>query len=320
MEITLKDILEAQKRISNYINITPLERTEKLKDKLDANLFLKLENLQVSGSFKTRGGFNKILKTLEIKDKAEFVAPTAGGHGVGFSYAAKITNTKTHILMPESTDSSRIEDIENNGANIQFFKSVDDAREEAIKLQNEEGYIYVSAYDDREMIEGGGTIALEILQQQPDIDCVVCGVGGGGYLAGMSVVLKAANPDIQILGVQQSHGGFLAEWFKTGNYPVDFILKPSFAEGIGGIVSKDVLTWKYLKENVSDFFTVTEEDIKDALIWMMDKQKHYVEPSAVVGLAGIRKYAERFSTYKNICTVITGRNMSFSKFRTIIES
>lgn len=121
--------------------------------------------------------------------------------------------------MPESADSDRKKDISNNGAEIQTFESVTNARHEAQRLSTEKGYVYVSAYNDTEMIEGGGTMALELIEQLPEIDCLVCGVGGGGYIAGMAVELKAYNPNIKIFGAKQENAPFLAEWFKTKNIP-----------------------------------------------------------------------------------------------------
>ncbi|MBN4081464.1 pyridoxal-phosphate dependent enzyme, partial [Caldithrix abyssi] len=298
---------------------TPLEYSKILSDEIGQDIYLKLENLQVSGSFKPRGGFNKILKTKETNPNAEFVAPTAGGHGVGLSYSAKILNSTVHILMPESADSDRLKDIKNNGASIRTFISIPAAKLEAKRLEKEKGYVFVSAYNDIEMIEGAGTIGIELLSQIPGIDCIVCGVGGGGYLAGIGIVLKAINPDIKIYGVQQENAPFLANWFKTKKYPANFKGKPSIAEGIGGEVEEDTITWSYINEFVEDFIIVSEEEIKETLKWTIKNHKHYVEPSGIVGLTGIRKKPEIFKNYKKTVTVITGRNMSYDKFLKAIK-
>lgn len=318
MKITIQDILKAQKRISPYIIETPLEYSEVLSKEIGSNIHLKLENLQVSGSFKPRGGFNKILKTKTTNPNAEFIAPTAGGHGVGLSYAAKILNSKVHILMPKSADADRLKDIKSNGAVIQTFKTIPDARFEAKRLAKEKNYVFVSAYNDVEMIEGAGTIGLELLRQVPDIDCIVCGVGGGGYLAGIAIVLKAINPKIKIYGVQQENAPFLANWFQTKTYPKNLKLKPSIAEGIGAEVEEETITWKYMKDFVEDFIIVSEDDIKETVKWTLKNHKYYVEPSGIVGIAGIRKVPSLFKNYKNIVTIITGRNMSYEKFLSII--
>lgn len=314
--ITPQEILITQERIAPYVRKTPLDYSSALKSELNLDVYFKLENLQVSGSFKPRGGFNKILSNMN----SEFVAPTAGGHGVGLSYAAHRLGAKVHILMPKSADSDRIKDIKANGASIEFFDSVPEARERAKDLERENNYVFVSAFNDAEMIAGGGTIATELIEQLPDMDCLVCGVGGGGYLAGMGILLKAINPKIKIYGVQQSNAPFLAEWFETKHYPENLSIKPSIAEGIGAEVEANSITWPYINAHVDDFFLVNEEDIKDSLLWLLQSHKHYVEPSAVVGLAAIRKYSSHFQPFRAICTVITGRNMSFDKFQSILAT
>lgn len=315
--ITPSDIFEASKRIRPFIINTPTIQSKQMLSEHNLNVYLKLENLQVSGSFKPRGGFNKILKTWENKPNAEFVAPTAGGHGVGLSYSANKLGAKVHILMPQNADKDRIKDITNNGASIQFFEGVDAARIEAKKIEKEKGYTFVSAYNDVEMIEGGGTMAIELLEQAPDLDCVVCSVGGGGYISGMAIVLKAINPKIKIIGVQQNTTPCIYNWFKTGKYEsLPFI--PSIAEGVGAMVEEDSITLPYIKEYVDDFLLITDDQIKDTLNWTFANEKMYVEPSAVVGLAAIRNNIEYFKKFKCIGTVITGRNISYSRLKTLI--
>lgn len=317
--ISPADIFEAKKRISPYLIETPIEYSNDLSKSIGANVYFKLENLQLSGSFKPRGGVNKILKTRVNSPQAEFIAPTAGGHGVGLSYAGKILDANVHILMPNSADPDRIKDIREHGASIQFYDSVPEARKAAIKSSEENGYIFVSAYNDTEMIEGGGTIGVELLKQLPNIDCLVCGVGGGGYISGMAIVLKAINPDIKIIAVQQDTTPLVYNWFKTGQYRM-LPFKPSIAEGIGALVEEESITLPLIQKYVDDFMIVNDNEIKEALFWMLKHHKHYVEPSAVVGLAALKKHPEIFKDYKNILTVITGRNLSYKRFEELIHS
>jgi len=312
------DILEAKKRIDPYIIKTPVEYSYELSKTVGTNVYFKLENIQVSGSFKARGGLNKILKTHLHNPKAEFIAPTAGGHGVGLSYAGKTLDSKVHIMMPNSADPDRIKDIENSGASIQYFESVPEAREAALKSSEENGYTFVSAFNDIEMIEGGGTIAVELLKQLPDIDCLVCGVGGGGYISGMAIVLKAINPNIKIVAVQQDTTPLVYNWFKTGRYNM-LPFKPSIAEGIGALVEEESITLPLISKYVDDFLIVNDDEIKEALFWMLKNHKHYVEPSAVVGLAAIKKYPDIFKSQQNVLTVITGRNLSYERFINLIS-
>ena len=314
MDIEAKDIFSASKRIKPYITKTPIKFSAQLHNDHGLNVSYKLENLQVSGSFKHRGGFNKILKTQHENPNAEFVAPTAGGHGVGLSYAANKLNAKVHVLMPENADQDKVRDITNNGASIQFFDTMEEARIQAKQMGKEEGYIYVSAYNDIEMIEGGGTMAIELLSQLPEVDCLVCGVGGGGYLAGMAIVLKAINPDIKIIGVQQNATPCIYNWFKKGKYEIlPYVF--SIAEGVGGMVEEDCITLPYLKKYVDDFFLVTDSQIRETLNWTLSNEKMYVEPSAIVGLTAIRNYQDYFKQFKNLVTVISGCNISYQRLK-----
>lgn len=315
--ITYQDILNAKKRIAPHIIETPVEYSCELSKYTNTNIFFKLENFQHSGSFKPRGGLNKILKTQMNNPHAEFVAPTAGGHGVGLAYAGNILGAKIHIMMPSSADPERIKDIQNYGASIKFYGSVPDARKAAILSSKEDGHVFVSAYNDIEMIEGGGTIALELINQLADLDCLVCGVGGGGYISGMAIILKKLNPKIKIIAVQQDTTPLIYNWYKSGKYEM-LPFKPSIAEGIGALVEEGSITLPLVNQYVDDFLLVNDDDIKEALMWMLQYHKHYVEPSAVVGLAAIRKNPEYFEKYKNVLTVITGRNLSYERFRNLL--
>ncbi|MEO6667993.1 MAG: pyridoxal-phosphate dependent enzyme [Ferruginibacter sp.] len=310
MNIKAIDIFNTGKRIKHYVIKTPVKFSMQLQTDHRLNVFYKLENLQASGSFKARGGFNKILKTFKENPKAIFVAPTAGGHGVGLSYAANKLDAKVHILMPKMADNDRVRDINNNGASIQFFDTMEEARMQAKQIEQQKGYIYVSAYNDTEMIEGGGTIATELLSQLPEMDCLVCGVGGGGYLAGMAMLLKTINPEITIIGVQQDATPCIYNWFKKGKYERLPDL-PSIAEGIGGMVEEDCITLPYLKKHVDDFLLVTDNQIQETFHWSFLFEKMYVEPSGIVGLTAIRVYPDFFKQFKNIVTVISGANISY---------
>ncbi len=252
------------------------------------------------------------------KPRAEFVAPTAGGHGVGLSFAGKVLRAKIHIMMPNSADPDRIKDIRSNGASIQFYESVPEARTAALRSSEEHGHVFVSAYNDVEMIEGGGTIAVELLHQLPKIDCLVCGVGGGGYIAGMAIVLKAINPKIKIIAVQQDTTPLVYNWYKTGMYKM-LPFKPSIAEGIGALLEEESITLPLIKKYVDDFLIVNDDEIKEALFWMLENHKHYVEPSGVVGLAALRKYPNIVENYENTLTVITGRNLSYKRFSELVQ-
>jgi threonine dehydratase len=315
-EITVGDIEQACKRIQPYVVKTPVEYSNLLSKQTNCNVYLKLENFQYSGSFKPRGSFNKILSYIEQNGKKpEMIAPTAGGHGVGLSYAADKLRVKANIYMPESADPDRKKIIRQYNASVRLFKNVSEARVSALKDAKENSQVFLSAYNDRAMIEAGGTVGLEVQEQLPDLDCLVLGVSGGGLLSGMAIALKQRNPDLKIVAVQQENNDFLARWHRTGLYPINYVESPTLAEGIGGIIEEECITVPYIKKFVDEYIVVTEQEIKEAVLWVLQEHKHYVEPSAAVGIAAIRKTNWENQKVKNILTVLTGRNMSLSRYK-----
>jgi len=314
--ITIDDIYQAQCRIHPYIRHTPLEKNAALSTTHCA-VYLKLENLQVAGSFKPRGAFNKILSIKETHPKAEFVAPTAGGHGVGFSYAASVLQATAHIYLPHTADPDRMRYIKRNGARIHTHNSIAEARLAALEFAQMHNHEFVSAYNDRHMIEGGGTIGLEILQDCPNVETVIVGVGGGGLIAGLGIALKEHNPKIRLIGVQPENNAVLSHWF-SANTPVNVKIKSSIAEGIGGNIEKDVTTWPYIQRYVDDFILISEDEIKQAMYWMVTEEKHLIEPSGVAGLAALLK--AKAHAWGTTVIVVTGRNVSWGRFNTLVNS
>lgn len=318
-EITIRDIEQAYKRIHPYIVNTPVEYSYALSKHSNCNIYFKLENFQNSGSFKPRGSLNKILTYIEhTGNKPEMIAPTAGGHGIGLSYAANKLQVKANIYMPETADPDRKKIIMQYNASVKLFENVPEARVAALSEAKEHGLLFLSAYNDEAMIEAGGTIGLEVKQQLPDIDCLILGVGGGGLLSGMATVLKQHNPQLKIIAVQQENNDFLARWQGTNIYPETFKSGPTLAEGIGGIIEKECITVPYLKKYVDEYVIVTEQEIKESVLWALQEHKLYIEPSAAVGIAAIRKTDWHRYNVKNVLTVVTGRNMSLLRYKKLI--
>ncbi|WP_257461734.1 threonine ammonia-lyase [Archangium lipolyticum] len=316
-ELLPSHFFAARRGIAPYIRHTPLEHNSSLSKFAGSPVFLKLENLQVTGSFKPRGSLHKVLSVRASQPHAEFIAPTAGGHGIGLAYAAATLGSKAHIYLPRSVDPDKLRLIQDQGAHIEFFDSVPQAREAALRVASEQGYTFLSAYNDRHMMEGGGTIALEILEDCPHVETVLVGVGGGGLLAGMSVVLKAANPRIRLIGVQPESSAVLAQWHRAGQ-PVDVNgLRPSIAEGIGAEVERDLLPWPYLQRLVDEFVLVSDDELRDAMRWCVSDTKYVIEPSAAAGLAALRKLLPR--SLGPTAIVLTGRNVSWRRFEELVR-
>ncbi len=316
LDILPAHVVAARRSIAPYIRHTPLEPNAALSKLSGSPVLLKLENLQVTGSFKPRGSLHKVLSVRASKPDAEFIAPTAGGHGIGLAYAAATLGARAHIYLPRSADPDKLRMIQEYGAHLEYFDNVPQAREAARRVASERGYTFLSAYNDRHMMEAGGTLGLEILEDCPHVETVITGVGGGGLIAGMGVVLKAANPRVRLIGVQPESSAVLAHWHREGR-PVDVETRPSIAEGIGAQVERELLPWPYLQRYVDEFVLVSDDELREALRWCVADTKYILEPSAAAGLAALRKLSPR--RLGATVVVLTGRNVSWRRFEELVR-
>lgn len=317
LSVTAEMVREARKRIGQYVLRTPLEYSHTLSDLAASNVFLKLESLQVAGSFKPRISFSKLLSLDETARRRGVIASTAGGHGIGLSYAGKVLGVQVDIYLPRSADPRKVELIERNGARLTYFETVEDARLAATKAADAEGKTYVSAYNDPEVIAGGGTIGLEIAEDLPDNDLVLIGMGGGGVASGIAIALKDANPDAQVWGVQSEENGVLVEWLRAGKQ-IEVETRSSIAEGLGAYIESDSITFPLAKKYVDSTILVSEEEIKDAMLWALDEHQYVIEPSGAAQLAALKQVPQ--GKFKNIVIVVTGRNISRERYMNILAT
>jgi threonine dehydratase len=312
MDVTFTHVLAARARIVARVRHTPLDAAPTLGRALDADVRLKLESEQVSGSFKARGAFNKILTLRERGERPHVIAPTAGGHGIGMAWAARALGVPADVFLPRSADPYKIRTIGELGASVHLCAGMGEAKEAARAAAREPGRVLCSAFDDPQMIEAGGTVALEILDDAPDVDCVVVGVGGGGLIAGMGIVLKAVNPRIRLIGVQPASSAPLAHWHAAGR-PVPSDESPSFAEGIGAHVDEGVSTWPYVKAHVDDFVLVTDDELRDAMAWALLEQRRVIEGAGAAAIAGLRKLGGAVRGMRAV-GVVTGGNVDSARY------
>ncbi len=314
--ITLQDIVQAHKRIQNYIYRTPLEYNEKISNLYNSNIYLKLENLQITGSFKAREAFNGLLSLSDVDRKRGVIAPSAGNHGIGLAYAAKRLNVPAYVCLPRGTDESKVNALESYGAVISYFDSIEEARLSAIEASKENGYKFFSAYNAPTAITAGGTIALEVLDDLSDVDTVITCMGGGGLTAGMCIALKSVNPKIKIWGIQPKNSPTLEVWHRNGS-PTDVDLKPSIAEGLSGPIEPETITFPIIHKYIDRILTVTEVELIDAVRMMMDS--HYIaEPSGAAGIAALKRYGKELTGCK-VAILVTGRNISWSRLTSLME-
>ncbi|AYH01069.1 threonine/serine dehydratase [Pectobacterium parmentieri] len=315
--VTLKDIYDASQQIKTTIRRTPLDHSQELSALVGAEIRLKMENLQQTGSFKLRGAAN-VLANLDAEQRhAGVIAPTAGNHGLGLAYAGQVVGIPVTLFLPRSADPMKIAAMQGCGARVTFFDDVEEARQAAIIAAQQSGATFVSAYDNPYMIAGGGTIGLEIMEDWMDAEVILVNIGGGGLISGIATAAKAINPAIEVWGIQSEASPTFARWKEAGRtLPVD--LAPSIAEGVSGYIEPNAMTWPLVRDRVDRVLTVSEAEIKAAMLSMLALHRHVVEPSGVPVVAGAIRYAKEIGGRKTVC-VVTGRNISSQRYLMLLN-
>ena len=310
--ITAQNIFAARNRIRSFIRHTPLEFSPRLSRATKAEIYFKTENWQVSGSFKPRGSFNRILKMSAEEKRAGIVAPTAGNHGVGLSYAAATLGITANIFLPRTADVSKLKMLEDNNARVRFFDDVETARQEALRISASENMTFLSAYNDGAMIEGGGTIAVEVLEDLPTVDLILVCVGGGGLIAGIGTVMKSVNPKIEVIGFQTDNSPQMKQSLEAGEL-LEIEHKPSIAEGISGKFETGNMTFPIIQRVVDRIITVSDHEIINAMRWLFENHQIVAEPSGVPCIAYLLRQPPEVVGRK-IALTISGLNISGQKF------
>ncbi|PWD66973.1 threonine ammonia-lyase [Pectobacterium parmentieri] len=315
--VTLKDIYDASQQIKTTIRRTPLDHSQELSALVGAEIRLKMENLQQTGSFKLRGAANVLANLNAEQRHAGVIAPTAGNHGLGLAYAGQVVGIPVTLFLPRSADPMKIAAMQGCSARVTFFDDVEAARQAAIIAAQQSGATFVSAYDNPYMIAGGGTIGLEIMEDWMDTEIILVNIGGGGLISGIATAAKAINPAIEVWGIQSEASPTFARWKEAGKtHPVD--LAPSIAEGVSGYIEPSAMTWPLVRDRVDRVLTVSEAEIKAAMLSMLALHRHVVEPSGVPVVAGAIRYAKEIGGRKTVC-VVTGRNISSQRYLMLLN-
>ncbi|MGM0603391.1 MAG: threonine ammonia-lyase, partial [Bacillota bacterium] len=257
--VTLDDIKNARKNLEGIAKKTELDWSRTFSKMSGNEIYLKLENLQRTGSFKIRGAYNKMCNLTEEEKKNGVVAASAGNHAQGVALAAAKMGIKSTIVMPEGAPIAKINATQGYGADVILKgESYDEAHEEEERFSRENGAAIIPAFNDIDVIAGQGTIGLEILEDLPDVDIVITPVGGGGLLSGVAAALKKSNPAIRVIGVEAANAACMAESMKLG-CPVHLKNVDTIADGIA-VKSPGKLTYKIIAEYADEIVTVEEEE------------------------------------------------------------
>ena len=315
--ITLNDIKDAKKRLENTISKTPLMKAPILSKEKNAQVYLKEDNLQITGSFKLRGAFNKVAMLDDKKREAGVVAASAGNHAQGLAFAAQYFGCEATIFMPEATPLTKVSGVRSYGANVVLTgENFDEAYASAIQFAKEKSKEFVHPFADDEVIAGQGTIALEILENIEDIDEIVVPIGGGGLIAGVAIAAKSINPNIKITGVVASGARGMKDSFEA-RMPIDSSSVRTIADGIA---VRDV-TPKLLDiilEYVDEIVEVSDNETANAILFLHEKHKLMVEGAGAVSVAAIMHDKINVSG-KKVCAVVSGGNIDVTMLSLIIE-
>ncbi len=312
--VTLDKIYQAAFVLKEAARRTDLIYSEKLSG--DSQIYLKTENLQVTGSFKLRGAYYKIHQLSDEQKAAGIIACSAGNHAQGVALAATRMGIKSVVCMPDGAPISKVEATKALGAEVRLVPGAyDDAYEEACRLRDETGATFIHPFDDDEVIAGQGTIGLEILEQLPDADAIIVPIGGGGLISGVACAVKQLRPDIKVYGVQAEKAPAMVQSCKEGK-PVTLTSVSTFADGIAVKHPGDT-TFEIVSKYVDDVVTVSEDEIATAILTLIEKQKLIAEGAGAVSVAAALFNKLPISGKKTVC-IVSGGNIDVNILSRVI--
>ena len=311
----IQDFITAKEKLSKVLLKTGLIHSPIFSKEAGNEVYIKPENLQKTGSFKIRGAYNKITNLSEEEKKKGVIASSAGNHAQGVAYGAKESGIKAIIVMPKSTPLIKVESTKQYGAEVVLHGDVyDDAFKKAKELEEKEGYIFVHPFDDEDVIYGQGTIALEILEELPETDIILVPVGGGGLISGIACAAKILKPEIKIIGVEPEGAASAYEAIKE-----DKVIELKEANTIAdGTAVKKIgnTTFEYIKKYVDEIITVSDYELMEAFLLLVEKHKIIAENSGILSLAALKKLKEK---NKKVVSVVSGGNIDVLMISSMIN-
>jgi threonine dehydratase len=316
VNLTLDDVLDAAKRINGICVKTKLIYSNEFSEESGNEVYIKPENLQITGAFKLRGALNKISKLSKEQKEKGLIASSAGNHAQGVAYSAKKLGINATIVMPETTPFIKVQSTKKYGANIVLKGKVyDEAYEEAKRLERENGYTFVHPFNDVDVMAGQGTIALEIIEELKDVDAIIVPIGGGGLISGISVAAKSINPNIKVIGVQAEGADPMKVSFDTGKLTyadkVDTI-----ADG-AAVKQPGDLTFEVIKNYVDEIVTVSDKELMETVFVVLEKHKLVAEPTGVMSLAALKRLNFKG---KKVVSLISGGNIDVVTMSSLLNN
>lgn len=314
--LTIDKVYKAKRVLSEVVRETDMILAKNLCP--NTNVYLKTENLQVTGSFKVRGSYFKISQLSKEEKAKGVIACSAGNHAQGVALAATKNGIKSLICLPDGAPISKVEATKRYGAEVCMVKGVyDDAYNKALELKEEKGYAFIHPFDDPDVIAGQGTIGLEILEQLPDADAVVVPIGGGGLIAGIAYTIKQINPSCKVYGVQAAGAPSMEK--SINDNQIETLPKvQTIADGIA-VKTPGNLTFELVKKYVDGIYTVTDDEIALAILTLMEQEKLVAEGAGAVPVAAVMNGKIPDTAGKKICCLVSGGNIDVTILSRVIE-
>jgi threonine dehydratase len=316
--VTLEDIQAARARIRDRIYLSPCARSETLSKLTGTTALLKLDNLQMTGAYKERGALNKLLVMPAADRERGLIAASAGNHAQAVAYHAGRLGVKATIVMPEATPIMKVANTRAHGARIVLHgANYDEAYAEARRLEHVEQLTFVHPFDDPDVIAGQGTIALEVLEQDPELDAIVVPIGGGGLVSGVAVAVKALRPGAKVIGVETEVLPCMLQAVDAGR-PVTLEGANTIADGIAVKRAGD-LTFEHVKRYVDEIVTVSEEEIASAILYLLEREKTVVEGAGAVAVAALMQHKIHGLDGRRVVSLVSGGNIDVNLVARVIE-
>ncbi len=315
--LTINDFQAAADRLKNVVHKISLSSSKTFSEMTGAEVYLKYENQQKTGSFKVRGAYNKIMKRYEEGGLQAVVASSAGNHAQGVAFAASRIGVPATIVMPRSTPIAKVSATKGYGAKVVLHGAIyDEAYAKACEIVEQEGAEFIHPFDDEDVIAGQGTIALEILSDLPFVDMVLVPAGGGGLVSGIAACIKQINPRIQVVGVQAEGADAIVSSFGKDTVQSSASVH-TIADGIA-VKTPGSVTMGYINQYVDQMVTVSDEEIAGTILLLLERTKQVVEPAGAAPLAAVLNHKVDVAG-KKICCVLSGGNIDVSFIHKVVE-
>ena len=313
--LTLDQFKEARSVLRGVIADTDLVHSKYFSDLCGNEVYLKPENLQVTGAYKIHGAYYKTSKLTEEQKAKGLITASAGNHAQGVAYAAKVAGVKATVVMPTTTPLMKVNRTKQYGAKVILHGAVfDDAAEYAMKLAKEQGLTYIPPFNDLDVACGQGTIAYEIFQSLPDVDIILVPIGGGGLAAGVSTLAKLLNPNVKVIGVEPTGAASMKASVEAGHI-VTLPSAVTIADGVAVRTPGD-LVFPYVQKNIDEFLAIDDDELVDAFLDIMENHKMVVENAGLLSVAALKHLDCKG---KNVVSILSGGNMDVITMASLVQ-